>query len=59
MKQKTHPALHDSRIEYRWRVDRAEGFEKTTLIYDANGRLIAVDVKPAPREASVNDRTNG
>lgn len=33
----------DARIEYRWRVDRAEGFETTALIYDAAGRLKGVD----------------
>ncbi len=33
----------DARIEYRWRADRAEGFETTALIYDAAGRLKGVD----------------
>ena len=47
--QKQRPELHDSHIDYRWPVDRHSGFEKTTLIYDAQGRLIAIDVMPAPQ----------
>ena len=39
----------DSRIEYRWPVDRDSGFEKSTLIYDAEGHLIAVDYSRACR----------
>jgi hypothetical protein len=58
VKQKTHPSLHDSRVDYQWRVDRATGFEKTTLIYDAEGRLVAIDFKTSPRTPSVNDRPN-
>lgn len=53
MTAKKHPAPPDSRIEYRWPVDRDAGFEKSTLIYDADGRLIAVDYKPTERTKTV------
>ena len=33
----------EGRVDYRWRVDRERGFEKATLIYDREGKLIAVD----------------
>ena len=39
-----------TRVDYRWRVDRERGFEKTSMIYDADGRLIAIDYEPAPRQ---------
>lgn len=31
------------RIELQWPVDRHDGFQKATLIYDKAGRLMAVD----------------
>ncbi len=49
------------RLEYHWPVDREQGFETAKLIYDSNGRLMAVDyevgskpqreAKPQPPEA--------
>jgi hypothetical protein len=33
----------DGRVDYRWRADRERGFEKATLIYDRQGKLIAID----------------
>lgn len=49
MNAKKRTAPPDSRIDYRWPVDRDAGFEKSTLIYDAEGRLIAVDYSRARR----------
>ena len=49
MNAKKRTAPPDSRIDYRWPVDRDAGFEKSTLIYDAEGRLIAVDYKTTER----------
>lgn len=46
----------EGRVDYRWRVDRDGGFEKATLIYDRQGRLIAVDYKTAAREPRRTDR---
>ena len=43
---RTQQQTPNSRTEYRWRVDTAEGFEKTSYIYDANGRLAGIDYKP-------------
>lgn len=40
---------HEGRVDYRWRVDRDGGFEKATLIYDQQGRLIAVDYQTPQR----------
>lgn len=37
------------RVELQWQADRHDGFQKATLIYDAGGRLIAVDYEPAKR----------
>jgi len=39
----------DARIEYRWRVDQASGFEKTSLLYDEAGRIKGVDYEIAKR----------
>lgn len=39
------------RLEYHWRVDREHGFEASKLIYDANGRLVAVDYEVGKRPA--------
>ncbi len=33
----------NARVDYRWRVDREKGFEKTSMIYDVDGRLMAID----------------
>lgn len=46
----------EERVDYRWRVDRDGGFEKATLIYDREGRLVAVDYETATREPR-RDRT--
>ena len=48
----------EGRVDYRWRVDRDGGFEKATMIYDREGRLIAMDYQPAPREPRRTDRTD-
>jgi YD repeat-containing protein len=56
MKPKERAASPDSRVEYRWAADRDGGFEKSTFIYDAEGRLIAVDYatrRVVQREASI------
>ncbi|HEY0370611.1 MAG TPA: hypothetical protein VGD79_01340 [Thermoanaerobaculia bacterium] len=37
----------EKRVDYQWRADREGGFEKATLIYDREGRLMAVDYPPA------------
>lgn len=37
------------RIDYQWRVDQAAGFEKASLIYDKDGRLVAVDYQSAKK----------
>lgn len=50
MKSRERTAPPDSRVEYRWTADHDAGFEKSTFIYDAEGRLIAVDYT-TPREA--------
>lgn len=33
----------NARVDYRWRVDREKGFEKTSMIYDVDGRLMGID----------------
>ena len=47
----------NARVDYRWRVDRERGFEKTSMIYDVEGRLIAVDYETAtrPRRDAITD----
>lgn len=35
--------FREGRVDYRWRVDRDGGFEKATLIYDLEGRLVGMD----------------
>ncbi len=47
----------EGRVDYRWRVDRERGFEKATLIYDREGKLIAVDYQTT-RETQTSDRTD-
>ena len=42
----------EGRVDYRWRVDRERGFEKATLIYDRDGKLIAVDYQTT-RDAAI------
>jgi hypothetical protein len=39
------------RIDYHWRADHTAGFETTSMIYDKEGRLVAIDyvVTPAAR----------
>ena len=48
----------EGRVDYRWRVDRDGGFEKATLIYDREGRLIAMDYEVPRREPRQTDRTD-
>jgi hypothetical protein len=38
----------NARVDYRWRVDREQGFEKTSMIYDVDGRLMAIDYESSP-----------
>lgn len=33
----------NARVDYRWRVDREKGFEKTSMVYDVDGRLLGID----------------
>jgi hypothetical protein len=51
-------APKEGRVDYRWRVDRDGGFEKATLIYDRDGKLIAVDYETPAREPRRTDRTD-
>lgn len=47
-----------SRHDYRWDADRDTGFEKSTFIYDAEGRLIGIDylpVRTAPADVPVTE----
>jgi hypothetical protein len=37
----------ERRHDYRWNADRTTGFEQSTFLYDAEGRLIGVDYLPA------------
>lgn len=39
----------NARVDYQWRVDRERGFEKTSMIYDADGKLLGIDYEHAPR----------
>jgi hypothetical protein len=39
----------NARIDYRWPVDREEGFEKTSMIYGRDGRLVGIDYQSAAR----------
>jgi hypothetical protein len=50
MNARERTASPGSRLEYRWDVDRNEGFEKSTFIYDAQGHLIAVDYGSPPAQ---------
>lgn len=43
----------ESRIEYRWPVDRESGFENATLIYDSEGRLSGIDYRTSQARPSV------
>ena len=47
----------NTRVDYRWRVDRERGFEKTSMIYDVDGRLVGIDYEPAttPRSEPVTE----
>ena len=51
-------APKEGRVDYRWRVDRDGGFEKATLIYDREGRLMAVDYEMPVRAPRPTDRTD-
>jgi hypothetical protein len=51
-------APKNGRVDYRWRADRDGGFEKATLIYDRDGRLIAVDYQVPEREPRITERTD-
>jgi hypothetical protein len=39
----------NTRVDYRWPVDRERGFEKTSMIYDVEGKLVGIDYESAPR----------
>lgn len=48
----------NSRVDYRWRVDRERGFEKTSMIYDVDGKLVGIDYESAHaplRETALRD----
>lgn len=51
-------APREGRVDYRWGVDRDGRFEKATLIYDREGRLIGVDYQMPTREPVSTDRTD-
>lgn len=38
-----------TRVDYRWRVDQERGFEKTSMVYDGDGRLVGIDYGSAER----------
>lgn len=47
----------NARVDYRWRVDRERGFEKTSMVYDIDGRLIGIDYKAAePQRAEPHEK---
>ena len=47
----------NARVDYHWRVDRERGFEKTSMIYDVDGKLLGIDYESAPRrEATEAER---
>lgn len=46
----------NARVDYRWRVDQERGFEKTSMVYDVDGRLVGIDYEPAPRREAELDR---
>lgn len=49
----------NARVDYRWRVDQERGFEKTSMIYDVDGKLLGIDYEPTPRrEAEAIDEWN-
>jgi len=39
----------NARVDYRWRVDQERGFEKTSMVYDVDGRLVGIDYESAVR----------
>lgn len=39
----------NTRVDYRWRVDQERGFEKTSMVYDVDGRLVGIDYETAVR----------
>ena len=46
----------DRRHDFRWDADRTTGFEKATFLYDAEGRLIAVDYSSPSRATTPSER---
>lgn len=43
------PSTHADHVRaYSWRSETADGFTECELIYDATGRLLGVDYRPAP-----------
>ena len=38
-----------TRVDYRWRVDQERGFEKTSMVYDVDGRLVGIDYGSAEK----------
>ena len=57
----TRKGPSNRRIDYRWPVDREKGFEKTSMIFDVDGRLMAIDYEssPAPPEPGGETGTKG
>lgn len=51
-------AQREGRVDYRWGVDRDGRFEKATLIYDREGRLVGVDYQMPKREPAPTERTD-
>jgi hypothetical protein len=59
--KETRKGPSNARIDYRWRVDRQEGFEKTSMIYGRDGRLLGIDYETsahadAPHETPARER---
>jgi hypothetical protein len=63
--KETRKGPSNARVDYRWRVDRDEGFEKTSMIYGRDGRLVGIDYETtsraepgaaAPRETPPRER---
>lgn len=37
---------------YRWNADHENGFDETVLTFDERGKLLSIDSRPLPPEAS-------
>jgi hypothetical protein len=49
----------NARVDYRWRVDRERGFEKTSMIYDVDGRLVGIDYTAETKPKNEAPETRG